>query len=128
MLGTTLYKEARRSQFHFSARTGWINDPNGLVYYDGEYHLFFQHNPCEPVGGNCHWGHAISTDLVHWKQVDHALYPDELGQFKRVPYLAVRQRYLKARGSMFCASISGRIKELPIDLDILTPSASRCWP
>jgi len=69
-----LYQESQQAQFHFSSRRGWNNDPNSLVYYKGECHLFFQHNPYGVL-----WGHAVSTDLVHCKEVDIALYPDSFG-------------------------------------------------
>ena len=69
------YHQDLRSQFHFSSIKGWNNDPNGMVFYNDEYHLYFQHNPKGIKWGNMTWGHAVSKDMVHWKQLNHAILP-----------------------------------------------------
>ena len=75
----TFYREKNRQQFHFSSKRGWNNDTNGMVYYDGEFHMFWQHNPYGWNWGNMTWGHTVSKDMVHWKELDDAIHPDHLG-------------------------------------------------
>lgn len=72
-------EELYRSKFHFTPKTGWMNDPNGLVYHNGNYHLFYQYYPDSTVWGPMHWGHAKSKDLLNWEPRPIALYPDSLG-------------------------------------------------
>ena len=75
----TSYKEQFRPQFHFSPQEKWMNDPNGLVYHKGVYHLFYQYYPEDIVWGPMHWGHAVSKDLISWEHKPIALFPDEHG-------------------------------------------------
>jgi fructan beta-fructosidase len=76
-LATEQYEERYRPQFHFSPQVNWTNDPCGLVYAFGTYHLFFQHNPFANIWGHMSWGHAISANLVHWTQLPEAIPEDE---------------------------------------------------
>lgn len=71
--------EAFRPQYHFTPAANWMNDPNGMVYYAGEYHLFYQYHPDSTVWGPMHWGHAVSKDMLNWEHLPIALYPDQLG-------------------------------------------------
>ena len=69
------YKEAHRPQFHYSQKVGWNNDPNGMVYHNGTWHLFYQHNPVGLLGTSIGWGHATSKDLIHWEEQPDKLFP-----------------------------------------------------
>jgi fructan beta-fructosidase len=77
--GVETYEEPYRPQLHFTPESQWMNDPNGMVYYEGEYHLFYQYHPYSRQWGPMHWGHAVSEDMFAWKHLPIALAPDELG-------------------------------------------------
>ena len=85
------YNQPYRPQFHFSPRINWTNDPNGLVYFEGEYHIFFQYNPFGDQWGHMSWGHAVSTDLVHWKELPVAI-PESATRRSRVRASRSRRR------------------------------------
>ena len=74
-----VYNEPLRPQVHFTTKNGWINDPNGMIYIDGVYHLFYQHNPADSDWENMQWGHAVSNDMIHWKEEKVVLFPDNRG-------------------------------------------------
>jgi fructan beta-fructosidase len=76
-----LYGEAARPQLRFSPPRGWTNDPNGMIYSQGEWHLYYQHNPYGTEWGNMHWAHAVSKDLIHWQEEPIALYPKQFGDW-----------------------------------------------
>ncbi len=76
---TVAIETSYRPQYHFSPPSNWMNDPNGMVYYEGEYHLFYQYFPDGLVWGPMHWGHAVSPDMINWEHLPIALYPDDLG-------------------------------------------------
>ncbi|MFK7984209.1 MAG: glycoside hydrolase family 32 protein [Saprospiraceae bacterium] len=73
------YKEKHRPQFHFTPAANWMNDPNGMFYHEGKYHLFYQYFPDSTVWGPMHWGHAESKDMLHWEHLPIGLYPDSIG-------------------------------------------------
>lgn len=78
-------KNNYRPVVHFTPPANWMNDPNGMVYANGRYHLFYQYYPAAPYWGPMHWGHAVTRDLLRWEHLPTALYPDELGCIFRVP-------------------------------------------
>lgn len=76
---SSAYQNLNRNQFHFSPESNWMNDPNGMFYYQGKYHLFYQYYPDSTVWGPMHWAHAESEDMINWKHLPIGLYPDSLG-------------------------------------------------
>jgi len=113
--------DPHRPQYHFLPPSNWLNDPNGLIQWKGQYHLFYQYNPFEPVWGAIHWAHAISDDLVHWRDLPIALAPtpgtvDEYGVFSgcafdsdgvaTVMYTGVRRRADGSRIELPCLATS----------------------
>ncbi len=79
LLPEDLYEEKYRPYYHFTPVRGWVNDPNGLVYANGKYHLFYQYNPYDTRWGNMHWGHSVSTDMMNWEYKGISLFPDSMG-------------------------------------------------
>ena len=95
--GTPLYAEQGRQQFHYSDKSSWMNDINGLVYFDGVWHMYYQCNPNTVICNtdDMHWGHATSTDLLHWEQHAPALYPDDDGaMWSGTAYAELRDRIM----------------------------------
>ena len=100
-----LYDEALRPQFHMSQMRGWNNDPNGMCYFDGRYHFFWQSNPAGHGWANMYWGHATSPDMVHWTEQAHALRPFGGSVANRHRSMAVRE----------CFSGSGNVAQYTVE-------------
>lgn len=102
------YTQPYRNQFHASSRRGWINDPNGMVYSNGKYHLYYQHNPFGIQWGNMHWGHLESTDLIHWEEKPIALYQRTTGDmaFSGNGFLDFNNSAGLGKGTQFAAYTS----------------------
>jgi len=108
VLAASDYTQPYRNQFHASTRRGWVNDPNGMVYSNGKYHFYYQHNPFGINWGNMHWGHLESTDLVHWEEKPIALYQRTIGDmaFSGNGFIDVNNTAGLGKGTQFAAYTS----------------------
>lgn len=97
-----------RPHIHYTPPKGWMNDPNGLIFHDGVYHLYYQHYPDACTHGPMHWGHAESHDLVHWQNLPIALYPDENGTIYSGSVVARRLAEPTGAGRPFTPAIRMR--------------------
>lgn len=119
VIGSDLYHETNRPQFHFTVRRGWNNDPNGLVYFNGEWHMFFQKIPYGLAVGDfryMHWGHAVSPDLFHWTELPPAIYPIQSGIFSGGAFVDYGNKsgFGKGKEDVLIASYTGSGERIAI--------------
>lgn len=125
-IGNDYYSNCARLQFHYSPITGWMNDPNGLVYHNGLYHLYYQYNPYQSHWSNMHWGHAVSTDLISWLNLPIAIYPNPELNNQYMGGIFTGSALYRSKFSIYLSMVSSYLNVFSNQFRFLNGSHPKC--